>query len=456
MAATEPDGTDGDDAHDTGTAGSTRVSEHGDHAAPATAARPWLLLGYLAVLGYALLAPFSFRWDGGFLAERAAGLLSIDALTPGDAVDAARNVVLLAGWGLLEVVTDRGRSTRRRIVAAVAGGAAIGLTAELVQLAIPVRTPSLLDAAMNAAGAGAGALAADAGLRALGRWRRRPTALGVPTAALALPYALAVLLEAAFPLLRSADAGIGSGGPVDRVVWSFRHFSWESLATLPLLDLLLFAPAGVLLAAAFWEIERTRDSAFRLAAWCGLGLALAGELAHAPLGIPMELGPLLVHAAGLLIGARIGARGFPRWLRRRRGRARGRDFLLGYVLLLALWRLRPFVPELDPGAVAAELSLSRWSPLAALGARRDLYSVSDVLRSFLLFVPVGLALASRQRTRSASPDGEALRQVGWIVALALLLEAGQAVVAGRFFDGTDLLVMAAGGFAARAVARRPW
>lgn len=427
----------------------------GDGGGLSPAAGTWVRVGYLAVLGFALLAPFSFRWDGGFLAERAGRLLSPGALTPGDVVDAVRNVVLLAGWGLLEVVTDRGRSRRRRVTAALAGGAAIGVTAEVVQLAVPIRTPSLLDAAMNAAGAGAGALAADAAIRALDRWRGRPTALGVPTSALAVPYALAVLLEAALPLLRSADAGLRSGGPLARAAWSLEHFRWESLATLPALDLLLFLPAGLLLAAAFREIEGTRDRAFGWAAACGLGVALLGELAHAPLGLPLELGPLLVHAGGLVAGAWIGARGLSRWLRRRRGPARVRDFVVGYVLLLALWRLRPFLPELDPAAVAAELSGPRWSPLSALGARRDLYSVSDVLRSFLLFVPLGAALTARRRIRRRGSDGSDVRTLGWILGLAFLLEAGQALVAGRFFDGTDLVVMAAGGAVAWSVVRRP-
>lgn len=429
------------------------MTPHEDSAGHSPGARSWVRLAYLAVLGFALLSPLSFRWDGGFLAERLARVLSLGSLTPGDAVDAARNVVLLAGWGLLEVVTDRGRSTRRRIVAAVGGGAAIGLSAEVVQLALPMRTPSLLDAAMNTVGAALGALAADAAVRSIDRWRHRPTALGVPAAALAAPYALAVFLEASFPLLRSAGAGIDSGGPLARAAWTLDNFTWESVATLPLLDLLLFLPAGVLLAAAFWEHEGTRDRAFRWAAACGVGLAVLGELAHAPLGLPLELGPLLVHAAALVAGAWIGDRGFPRWLRRRSGGARIRDVLAGYVLVLALWRLRPFAPELDPSAVAAELSLSRWSPLSALGARRDLYSVSDVLRSFLLFVPVGAALTSWHRLRSGASGGDSVRPLAWIVALALLLEAGQAVVAARFFDGTDLLIMAAGGAVAWAVTR---
>ena len=420
---------------------------------PLTGARAWTRAGYLAVLAFALLSPLTFRWDGGFLAERVARLLSPGTLTPGDAVDAARNVLLLAGWGLIEVVTDSGRSRRRRVLAALAGGAAIGVSAEVVQLALPERTPSLLDAAMNAAGAGVGALATDLSVRVLERWRRRPTALGVPAAALAAPYVLAVFLEAAFPLLRNQEAGLQSGGPLSRIAWSLEHFRWESITVLPPLEVLLFLPAGFLAAVALWEAERTRETAFTWAAVCGVSVAILGELAHAPLGVPIQLGPLAVHAAAFVAGARVGVRVFPRWLRARSGTERVRDFLWAYVLVLVLWRLRPFVPELDPGTVASEFSLSRWSPLSALGARRDLYSVSDILRSFLLFVPLGAAVAARERTDSVRTDRPALRAIGWILGLAFLLEGGQALVAERFFDGTDLLVMAAGATVTWAVAR---
>lgn len=426
----------------------------GSGADDADSSRAWARAGYLLLLAFALLSPLTFRWNGGFLADRVARLLSPGTLTPGDAVDAARNVLLLAGWGLLEVVTDSGRSRRRRVLAALSGGAAIGVTAEIVQLALPIRTPSLLDAAMNAAGAGLGALATDLSVRFLERWRRRPTALGVPAPALAGPYVLAVLLEAAFPLLRNEGASLGSGGPLARVAWSLEHFRWESIAVLPALDFALFLPAGFLTAVALWEADRTRDRAFAWAATCGVAVALLGELAHAPLGVPMQLGPVGMHAAGFVAGAWIGVRVFPRWLRDRRGAERVRDFLWAYVLVLAMWRLRPFVPELEPGAVAAELSLSRWSPLSALGARRDLYSVSDVLKSFLLFVPVGAALAARERAGSGPPARPVLRALGWILGLAFVFEAAQALVGGRFFDGTDLLVMAAGGAVAWAVTRR--
>jgi VanZ family protein len=406
------------------------------------------------VLGFALLSPLAFRGDPGFLADRIRELASPGAPTPGDMVDAVRNVVLFAGWGLLEVTTDRGRSTRRRVIRAAAGGAAIGLTAEVVQIALPERVPSLLDAAMNAAGAGVGAWATDASLRALRGWRGRPTALGVPSAVLAAPYTLAVALEAAFPLLRHEGPPGAYGGPLERTRWALENVRWESLAVVPLMDVALFLPAGVLLAAAFREAGRGAAGSLRRAAAVGAAVAVAGELAHAPLGRPIEVGPVLVHAGAVAGGAWIAAQGFPGWLRRRRGGARTRDVGWGYLLVLAVWRLRPFVPELDPGTLADELSRARWSPLSALGARRDLYAVSDVLRSFLLFVPVGALVAAAGRTAAGRRPPSTLRAVSLVLGVALAAEAGQIVVAARFFDGTDALVTAAGGLVAWAALRR--
>lgn len=432
----------------------TRGSGPGSSRPAPTDARVWARAGYLAVLGFALLSPLAFRWDPGFLAGRLRGLLSPGALTPGDMVDAVRNVVLFAGWGLLEVVTDRGSSPRRRAFRALAGGAAIGLTAEIVQVALPERTPSLLDAAMNAGGAGLGALATDASRRALERWRGRPTALGVPAGVLAAPYALAVTVEAAFPLLRHEGEPGAYGGPFDRTRWALEDFGWESLAVVPLLDVALFLPAGVLLAAAFREAGSTGAAAFRRTAAVGVAVAVVGELAHAPLGRPIEAGPVLVHAGAVALGGWIAARRFPAWLRRRRQGGRVSWTLWGYLLVLALWRLRPFVPELDPAALADEISPSRWSPLSALGGRRDLYSVSDVLRSFLLFVPVGALVAAAGRLAQRRNGPSTLRAVACILGVALAAEAAQIVVAGRFFDGTDLLVTAAGGLVAWATLRR--
>lgn len=423
-----------------------------------TQARRWARGGYLLMLAVVLLSPLDVHLDGGFLAERLGQFFSPSVLTTGDMVDAVRNVLLLAGWGLLEVLTDSGRSGARRVRAALLGGAAIGLSAEVAQLALPDRIPSLLDTAMNAAGAGLGALVTHVSLRTVSRGDDASTELGVPAPALATPYALALLVETTFPVSRPIAEELMSGGPLERAAWAFRSFSLESIAVISPTEFLLFLPGGVLLAAAFLESRRpeaaARRTALLRAVAVGLGIAVAGELARAPLGVPVQLGPFLVHAAALSIGAWTATHVASGWISDGYVKVSPRQFLIAYVLYLALWRLRPFVPQLDPTAIAAELSLAHWSPLYLLGARGDLYSAADVVRTFLLFLPLGAVLGAARPgdDRTSVPSGG--RALAFIAALALLLELGQALIAARLFDGTDLVVMAVGGGVGWTVVRR--
>lgn len=429
------------------------------HVETGDLARRWVRGGYLLMLAVVLLSPLDVHLEGEFLTERLELFFSPSVLTTGDMVDAVRNVLLLAGWGLVEVLTDSGRSGTRRIRAALLGGAAIGLSAEVAQLALPDRIPSLLDAAMNAAGAGLGALVTHLSVRTVSRGNAAWTDLGVPASALAAPYALAVLVETTFPVFRPVAEELMSGGPLERAAWAFRSFSVESITVIAPTELLLFLPGGFLLAAAFLELERpggagARRTALLRAVAAGLGIAVVGELARAPLGVPVQLGPFLVHAAALSIGAWAGIHVVSGWLSDRAGGMSPRQFLFGYVLLLALWRLRPFVPHPDPAAIAGELSLSHWSPLYLLSARGDLYSAADVVRTFLLFLPLGAVVGAGRPggARRSVPAGR--RALAWIVVLAVLLELGQALIAGRVFDGTDLVVMAVGGGVGWAVVRR--
>lgn len=410
------------------------------------------------MLAVVLLSPLELRLEPGFLLDRLGQFVSPSVLTTGDMVDAVRNVLLLAGWGLLEVLTDSGRSGSRRVRAALIGGAAIGVSAEIAQLAIPERIPSLLDTAMNAAGAGLGALITHLCLRAVSRSSDASTDLAVPTSTIAAPYTLAVLVETTFPAFRPVSEELMTGGPLERAAWTVNNFSLSSITVLPASDFLLFLPAGYLLGMACAGTrergETSRSRAFWWPAVVGLGVAVLGEIARAPLGMPVQLGPFLVHSAALVLGT---------WTATRLGHTRISDgeagpslrqFLSAYTLILLLWRLRPFVPHLDPAAIARELTLSNWSPLFLLRARRDLYSAADILRTFLLFVPLGVALAAdrgRDEPKSVPSDWSGMI---WILGLAILLELGQALVAGRVFDGTDLIVMVAGGVVAWAVVRR--
>lgn len=411
----------------------------------------WARVGYLAVLAAALLAPFGFRWDPASVAGALREAVR-PTWTPADVVDAVRNLTLFAGWGLLWVTGRRRSSIRRLLLGAVGTGAVIGLAAEGIQLAVPGRTTSLLDVGTNAVGAGLGAVAALAVTRALNEERRRPTLrptlFGVPASAVAASYLGAAALEVAFPLLRHAGSPGRYGAPGERLAWSLDRVGWESLTVLPVTEGLLLLPAGFLCALALWERGFERPRAVRWTVGMGVALSVLGELVHGPLGRPMELGPMTVHAAAVAAGGWLaGSSWLPIAVRRSSGRGRTAGFLMGYAVVLALWSWRPFVPELDPGAIADQFAGGRWLPLGALRVRRDLFSVADVLRSFLLFVPLGAVLAVRPLRRSG-----VLRGASPALCAALLLEFGQALVAGRFFDGTDVIVTGAGaGFAWFAV-----
>ncbi|CAA9311559.1 MAG: hypothetical protein AVDCRST_MAG40-1005 [uncultured Gemmatimonadaceae bacterium] len=149
------------------------------------------------------------------------------------------------------------------------------------------------------------------------------------------------------------------------------------------------------------------------------------------------------------MGALAAWRGVPPAARRlRRGRRVGA--LWGaYAAVLALWAWRPFRLDLGAATLTAELAAAHFVPLYALGERGDLFSAADVVIQFALFVPLGaLAAVWPFRRRGA------LRGPMPAVALALVLELGQLVVADRFFDVTDWLIAAAGVLLGWAVARR--
>lgn len=399
----------------------------------------WARIAYAGLLAFVLLAPFEPRLDLAYAVGRLLRALEV-SLTPADVVDGVRNLVLFAGWGLLWVTTGRADvPARRRILGAVATGAAISVAAEGLQSFLPGRSPSLLDVTTNTLGAWGGAASGLAAVRALEGWRERPSLLGVPMYPVAGAYLAAVLAEAAFPLLRHVGPPGTHGGPLRRAAWSLERLSWESLAVLPLTDVFLFLPAGVLLALALRELRVPRSDALRWTAAAGLAVAVVGELVHAPLGRTMELGPALVHAAAVAGGGWLGLSVLAEPARTTPPRRRTLLFLAGYAPVLLLWIARPFVPETSPSALLEAMSPGRWLPLEALGGRRDLYTVSDIVRSFLLFLPVGAALAARPLRREGP-----LRGLAPVLYLAVGLELVQVLVAGRFFDLTDAIVCAAG------------
>ena len=97
---------------------------------------------------------------------------------PNDIVDAARNIVLFAGWGLVWMATAPPQRAWRSIGRATATGAAISITVELCQVASSNRYASILDVLTNTTGSFVGAFFFAALVRTVGA-----IASGSPTSA---------------------------------------------------------------------------------------------------------------------------------------------------------------------------------------------------------------------------------------------------------------------------------
>jgi VanZ family protein len=407
-------------------------------------------LAYLAVLALATLSALRLEADPAAALRRASALLDPE-LSARDVVDGLRNLVLFAGWGLVWMATAGPGPTLRHLRNAVLTGAGASFAVEAAQLFSPVRNASLVDLATNTVGTLAGAVALVLLVRGLARRRDRRSYLGVPAVLFAGGYGLAALGEALVPLFRQGPVAGAWGGPGRRAALTLQAFDWGTLTELPLADALLFAPAGFLAVAALREEGGGPET--RRAAWivAGVGtvLAVGVEAAHAPLGLPVVAGAVVVHAAAVSAGALVAARALGPLTRRLRGAVRARTAAGAYAVVLGFWALRPYLPETDPGAVVAKLGSQWWIPLRFLGMRVDLFSVVDVADAFFLFLPLGGLLAVWPWARRGLATG-----VVPAVALALTLEAGQTLVRGRTLDATDALVQAAGALVGWIAVRR--
>src|SRR5205085_1288827 len=216
-----------------------------------------------------------------------------------------------------------------------------------------------------------------------------------------------------------------------------RTASILDVTTNPLVDLLLFAPAGFV--CVMLLRERGRDARWVGVAGAGAALALVAELGHGMLGFPVWWGAVLVRAAGVGLGAWTAHRALAALTQLLRGAARARAVAFAYGALLVLWGWRLFMPRTDVHAIAAQLEPANLIPLASLAERVDAFSALHVLQQFLLYLPLGSLLAVwplRLRGRWAH-----LWPGVW---LAVVIELGHVVIADRTFDATNALVACAG------------
>lgn len=409
----------------------------------------WALrLAYIGVLALATLTPFNPDWDLSHVGPR---LLHAFALTytARDAIDAARNVALFAGWGALWVATSVPAKLGPTLRAPTIAGCLLSITAETTQLILPERNSSILDVLTNTTGSWIGAATIVFAVLLARAWRERKSYVGVPALLFATAYGVAVTIDGVFPLLRVDPLPGAYGGPFSRLAVALDAFSKSSLGPFPVTDVFLFLPLGTFAVTTLVEAGHNHAAAaLKVSIW-GVMLAVIVELLHGPLGLPIQLAAILAHVTGVTLGAAMAARWVPGWSRVFRGVARPAAVFLAYALLMATWEWRPFVLEGDTTAILSQLSFERLVPLSALAWRVDLFSVANVATPFFLYFPLGGLLAVWP-----------LRNRGWLSGwapaayIALLTELGQIFIVGRYFDGTEILVQWAGAGIGWAVIRR--
>jgi glycopeptide antibiotics resistance protein len=409
--------------------------------------RPAARLAYVAVVLLATLSQLHFDPDAAVGQRLQEGLRPV--LSARDVVDGLRNLLLFAGWGLVWCITAPLERLRRSVATAVLTGLLLSLFAETAQLFSPRRQASILDVLTNTSGALLGALAAAALLRAALARRGARSYVGIPMFVFALAYGSAAVLEILLPGMRQELLPWVRGGPLARFRQALVWVEWRLPAPSTfLLQSLLMLPAGSFALAALVEQGRSYGRAFALTAAGGVLLSLLLEVARGGSGQPIEPDMFATHALGVVAGAWLAHRWLPRLTRTLRGRARPVALLACYTFVLMLWRWRPFVLDLDPARIRANLGTGHLMPLEALAMRVDMFSASIVGMGFLLHVPLGALLAVWPlRLRGA------LAHVLPGIMLVVAMELGQILIAERFFDVTDIIIGASGVLAGWAVMR---
>ncbi len=358
-------------------------------------------------------------------------------------------MVLFAGWGLVWMITAPAGRSLVSLRNAVLTGAGVSVLVEVAQLFSTTRTASVLDLLTNTVGSFVGAAALVVLVISVARRRGARSFVGLPAMVFATSYGVSAFAEALVPLFRQTTLPNVYGGPFGRFHLAWGMFTWNSLARIPVTDILLFAPAGAFAVAALAEAGREYRSAAWWVAAVGAALAVLVEIGHGLLGLPIEAGAAVAHAVGVGGGAFAAASGLPRLTRRLRGRMRPAMLLWTYGGVLLLWALRPFAPEMSLAGIGAKLTNDWWIPLRFLGERVDLFSVVDVVSPFFLYLPLGGLLAVWPLARRG-----ALAAFWPAVYLAAATELSQVFVQGRLLDSTDLLVQVAGALVGWTVLRR--
>lgn len=394
--------------------------------------------GYVIVILLATLTHLRVDPDPARVAMRARRALHW-ALRGSDIVDAARNVALFAGFGVVWLVTSPPDHPWRRVARITLLGFLLSVAVEAVQLLSASRTSSINDVATNSAGAFVGAAVLVVLVEILRRVRPARSYIGFPIYPIAGAYALAVATDIFAPFY-GRERIYGPGGSIyDRLVYALQFVRGPTPRAISLFDLVAVSPAGFLVVVALAELGMSFGAACALTVAGGAALSVALEIAHGIAGQRIQVGAMISHTVAISLGAVIAWRAAPPALRRIDGRrALAAILLVASAGLLAVWSWRPFVPQLDLAVIRDQLSLPHLTPLGLMSGEVDLFGVADLIRQFALYLALGVLLAVwplRQHGRFAF--------VLPAIYLSIVLEAGQLVIVGRTFDVTDIITQCA-------------
>lgn len=393
--------------------------------------------GYVVVVLLATLTNFHYDPTPTMIAWRWRRAL-VFVTSGSDVIDAARNVLLFAGFGAVWLVTSPRSRPWRRVAWITFVGCALSVSVETAQLLSATRTSSVNDVTTNTLGALLGAAGIVVMARILTRLQDRACAIGVPLLTVAASYVAAVIAEMFSPFYRNGRTPWAGGSVANRLANALHYVQPFSVARVSITDMVLFAPGGALMQLALAELGVGNGTAAVLTVVvCGM-LAIGVELAHGIAGQPIEVSAIVGHAVAMAAGAAAAWRWGPRLLTAGTQRQRARWAIGLLAVLLVAWAWRPFLPRASWQAVRAQVTLEHLTPLGVLGLSSDLLGVMDVAEQFFLYVSLGVLLAAwplRYRGR--------LAHVWPAIYLAVVLEVGQILVLNRTFDVTDLLTQCA-------------
>ncbi len=403
----------------------------------------WLLLAWAMFIIYGSWVPLNFQPHDPAEVWTTLWQWSAWSSLQGQRIDTAVNVLLTVPLGLglaLLWISPRTRApilTRAAIVLLVLP---LSLLAEYGQGFLPGRSESLGDVLAQTAGTMLGlALHARFGMRVQMWLASIGSAMDARSrvAHLLHGYLAALLLFAVMPLDLTLDVGElyhkWRDGKVILLPFSAMHGTAPEIIYELVTDVLLWMPVG-----ALWRLDVPRRTPGAIAVRAML-LALAIECAQLlVLSRVSDSTSVLLSAVGALLGtlavphvlqASAAGRGALR-------RACGIGLLVWLVVVVLIYG-QPFDIRWPQRGWLAFVDAFTRVPFITYFQRQELGALNEILRKLLVFLPGGLLARLWLASAAKVPSRIALV---WLALFALLLEAGQVLLADRVAELTDALL----------------